>query len=283
MAAHKKGSDFFSMDTDFFSDKKIKILKSRYGADGVTLFLYLLCELYKNGYYLKMDEDYEYLISDDLHMSNDKVRQVINFLLERSLFDNTLFQSDKVLTSTGIQKRFQRMVKSRAVKNPIPIERFWLLKKEETESFIKVKSFLNNSEKIVSNSEKMKSDYEKIDIKERKRNERKGEEINKESDVCFENKQLESAFQLYLTSRRANNQQLNEIQIQLLRKELIEIASSDSEQLAIVKNATMRGWKSFFPSNKKDKKDNKATKNKFNNFDGREQNYAEIEQQLLNK
>ena len=134
----QEGNRFFRMDADFFSDRKIKILKARYGADGIVLYLYLLCEIYKTGYYLQVDDDFEYIISDDLNMDGNKVKQVLNFLLERSLFDDTLFQSDKVLTSAGIQRRYQAMVKARATKTPITAERFWLLSEEETETFIKV-------------------------------------------------------------------------------------------------------------------------------------------------
>ena len=78
----KEGNQYFSFDVDFFSDKKIKILKSKYGADGICIYLYLLCEIYKRGYYLKMDEDLEFILSDDLHMSCDKVKQVLTFLLD---------------------------------------------------------------------------------------------------------------------------------------------------------------------------------------------------------
>jgi len=133
----KDGLDYFPFDVDFFSDKKIKILKSRYGADGITLYIYLLCEVYKNGYYLQIDDDYQYIISDDLNMDSNKVMQVLNFLLERSLFDSKLFKSDKVLTSAGIQKRFQEAVKSRASKNQIEIKGFWILSKEETQTLLK--------------------------------------------------------------------------------------------------------------------------------------------------
>lgn len=106
----QEGNLFFRLDVDFFSDRKVKILKARYGADGITLYLYLLCEIYKTGYYLKIDRDFEYIVSDDLNMESNKVKQVLNFLLERSLFDNTLFQSDKILTSAGIQRRYQARV-----------------------------------------------------------------------------------------------------------------------------------------------------------------------------
>lgn len=107
----QEGNLFFRLDVDFFSDRKVKILKARYGADGITLYLYLLCEIYKTGYYLKIDRDFEYIVSDDLNMESNKVKQVLNFLLERSLFDNTLFQSDKILTSAGIQRRYQAKLK----------------------------------------------------------------------------------------------------------------------------------------------------------------------------
>lgn len=45
----QEGNLFFRLDVDFFSDRKVKILKARYGADGITLYLYLLCEIYKTG------------------------------------------------------------------------------------------------------------------------------------------------------------------------------------------------------------------------------------------
>jgi len=62
----KEGMDYFSFDVDFFTgSKKIKILKARYGADGIVIYLYLLCEIYKNGYYLKVDDDFEFVISDE--------------------------------------------------------------------------------------------------------------------------------------------------------------------------------------------------------------------------
>lgn len=171
----KKGLDYFPFDVDFFTDPKIRILRSRYGADGVTLYMYLLCEIYRNGYYLKMDEDYIYLTADDLRMDVNKVRQVLNFLLERSLFSKTLFQSDKVITSTGIQKRFQTAVKERAKKTPINIKDYWLLSKEETESFLKVNPNLDDSEKNKCNSEKNKCNSEEKDIKESKENKSKGD------------------------------------------------------------------------------------------------------------
>ena len=180
MARHKKrGIEYFSLDCNFFSNRKIKILKSRYGADGITIFIYLLCEIYKNGYYIIVDDDFYYIVSDDLNMNSDKVKQVLTFLLERSMFDKQLFQSDAVLTSAGIQERFQLAVKTRAKKNPIKVDRFWLLNEEETEPFIKVTHFEDNSENNTDNSKKNNDNSREESIKESKVKESKGEE-NKE-------------------------------------------------------------------------------------------------------
>lgn len=167
----RKGLLYFPFDVDFFSDKKIKILKARYGVKGVSLYIYLLCEAYKNGYYVKLDEDYEYLISGELNMSAGEIKQVMKFLLERSLFDYKLFQSDNVITSPGIQRRFQEAVKEKARKNPQIVNKFWLLSKEETQSFIKVTHFEDYSVNNDDNSRNNDDNSVNYDTKEKKEKE----------------------------------------------------------------------------------------------------------------
>lgn len=278
----KEGNEFFSFDVDFFSDRKIKILKARYGADGITLYIYLLCEIYKNGFYLKLDEDFEFIVSDDLNMNSDKVKQVLTFLLERSMFDKQLFQSDAVLTSTGIQRRYQLMVKSRAVKNPITVERYWLLSKEETEIFIKVNSFLNNSKNNEDNSKKNNLNSEKNDTKEKKGKEKNIYIDTAETKLVFQDKELESAFQLFVTCRAQNGQKLTEEQIILLREELQNLGDTVQERIAIAKKATVNGWKSFYPLKKQESKKQKPkSNNKFNNFHQRDYDMAALEKELL--
>ena len=281
----QEGNLFFRLDVDFFSDKKIKILKARYGTDGITLYLYLLCEIYKTGYYLKVDEDFEFIISDDLNMDCNKVKQVLNFLLERSLFNDKLFQSDKVLTSAGIQRRYQLMVKSRAVKNPIKVERYWLLSEEETETFIKVNSFLNNSKNNEDNSKKNNLNSEKNDTKEKKGKEKNIYIDTAETEVIFQDKDLESAFQLFVTCRAQNGQKLTEEQIILLREELQNLGDTVQERIAIAKKATVNGWKSFYSLKKKQesKKQKPKSSNKFNNFHQRNYDMAALEKELLNQ
>lgn len=270
----KKGIDYFSCDVDFFSDKKIKILKSRYGPDGIVLYLYLLCEIYRNGYYLILDDDWEFIISDDLSMDSNKVKQVLNFLLERSLFNNKLFHSDKVLTSTRIQKNYQEAVKSRAVKTNITVDKYWILKEEETAPYIKVTHFQDNSEKKENNSKKNKDNSEKKDTNKNKENKSK---VNKNKDVYFSNEKLNNAFCLYLTCRKNNNDEVKGEQIALLIQELETLSSDVSEQIAIINKATMSNWKSFYPleSNKKCKRPKNAKPIMERGYD------AELEKQVM--
>lgn len=154
MPAQRMGNRFFSFESAFFSDPKVKIVNARYGSDGVLLYIYLMCAIFQDGYYLQIDDDFAYIIESDLHMDQTKIGQVLNFLLSRSLFDNTLFQSDKILTSHDIQTRYQMSVKSRAVKTPITVDqRIWLLSEAETGSFIKVQPCNDFSEKNAEQSD----------------------------------------------------------------------------------------------------------------------------------
>lgn len=173
MARPKKdGVDYFPFDTDFFSDDKIRMLKARYGADGITMYIYLLTRIYSDkGYYLEWyGEDSDCLVAETLNMSSDKVGQIKAYLLKRSLFDDTLFRSAEVLSSKGIQRRYQQAIKGRAAKNPVTVRGdLWLLKEEETESFIKVrhdngfsKNNPDNSKNNPDNSENYTTKQSKV-------------------------------------------------------------------------------------------------------------------------
>ncbi len=161
----QSGLRYFSFDVDFFSDKKIRMLKARHGIKGVILYIWLLCEIYKNGYYLKFDNDYEYLISKELNISTGEIKQVMKFLAERSMFDNTLFRSDNIITSPGIQRRFQLAIDGMSKKSLQIVRKFWILSEEETQGFIKVTLFSDFDPKNDKNSENFDT-KEKKEIKE---------------------------------------------------------------------------------------------------------------------
>ena len=86
--------------------------------------------------------------------------------MERSLLDSTLFQSDTIITSRGIQRRFQEAVKGRASKSGIEVDpKYWLLPDNETEPFIKFVQNRDYSEKNSSYSEKNATNKSKVNKK----------------------------------------------------------------------------------------------------------------------
>ena len=192
---------YFSFDTDFFyADKRIKRLHSRYGSDGMLFYIYLLTEIYRNGYYIRWDAESMDDAMDDLHLTEGFIEQVMTFLVSRSLLvKRTLTNPDtiitiqkegdnrpqcelangngqkraEVITSPGIQKRYQEAVKGRKRQIEVNAE-IWLLDKEETASCIKVTKNYSFSEKNQGKSKKNQSKSKKNDIKESKGKESKG-------------------------------------------------------------------------------------------------------------
>lgn len=199
----KRGLDYFSLDVDIFSDRKIKILMARFGADGFTFYQYILCEIYKDeGYYLKTDNDFKEMSAADLNMSVEKIGLMLDFLLSRSLLDSKLFQSDKVLTSHGIQMRYQRAKQSAGQKTPIEVnEKFWILSESETQSFIKVRHNANYSGNNCSFSGNNSSFSRKNATKEKKEKEKKINKIDRSSVV--KNLLIYLDTKLHVTSRGA--------------------------------------------------------------------------------
>lgn len=154
----KNGLSYFPFDVDFFSDKKIKRLRAKYGTDGIAVYLYLLCEIYRSGYYVDYDEDLILDVSDELKISENETTQIMNYLVGRSLLQlitakSKLANPVKVLTAASVQRRYQEAKKG--AKRDIEVDsEFWVLEKEETESFIKVRLVGGNSENNDNKSEK---------------------------------------------------------------------------------------------------------------------------------
>ena len=160
---------YFSLDTDFFfADKRICSLRVRYGADGVLFYIYILTEVYRNGYYLKWDDDAIDGAIVTLNLKEGLIKQVVAFLVGRSLLvQRTLANSDTVLTSPGIQKRYQEAAKTFR-RDVIVDSEIWLLEKEETATFIKFTQKSANNEKSANNYGKNGNKYSKNDTKKKK-------------------------------------------------------------------------------------------------------------------
>lgn len=186
MARPKRdGLLYFSLDTDFFyADRRIRALKSRFGSDGIVFYIYLLTEIYREGYYTRWNIDSLEGAMDELGFTEGLIEQIMSFLVGRSLLvKSTLANSDTVITSPGIQKRYQEAAKS--LRRDVIVERsIWLLDDEETAPFIK---FSINPDKYVENpdkSSKNESKCGKNPIKENKTKESKTKESKEEKTAA---------------------------------------------------------------------------------------------------
>lgn len=111
MARPKKtGLDYYPLDVDIVKDIKVRrLLKKMDKARALGVYTYILCNIYKNGYYIDLDEDTTFIISEDLYEEEKYIQDVIQYSIEVGLFDKEMFESYKVLTSYGIQMRYQKV------------------------------------------------------------------------------------------------------------------------------------------------------------------------------
>ena len=49
----KKGLDYFPTDVDFFEKEEIKFFSVECGASGICALMKLMCNIYRNGYYVE--------------------------------------------------------------------------------------------------------------------------------------------------------------------------------------------------------------------------------------
>lgn len=111
----KNGVDYFPLDVDFLQDKKVRLLLADLGAVGLSVYLYLLCEVYRNGYFKRWDEDDNLLCTGYFGQicNAETVADIVDACVTRGLFHKRLFKRHHILTSAGIQRRYLRAISTR--------------------------------------------------------------------------------------------------------------------------------------------------------------------------
>ena len=108
----KRGLDYFPLDVDIFDNDKIFDVQNEYGPLGETVYLRLVCLVYRNGYYFKF-ESIEKLAAMVIRSIGNRwvdsrleIVEIIKFLIDCGLFSKK-FAEMNILTSKGIQTRFK--------------------------------------------------------------------------------------------------------------------------------------------------------------------------------
>lgn len=146
----KVGLDYFPMDVDFFQDIRIRKLIKYQGGKAVTVYALLLCIIYKQGYYMRWDEELPFIISEQTGFEEAYIQEVFKCCLVVGLFSKELYDSDKVITSKGIQERYKSICDQ--LRRVCQFDEFGLISSEEI-SISSEKKGISSEEKGISSAE----------------------------------------------------------------------------------------------------------------------------------
>lgn len=124
----KEGLNYFPADTTMFRDIKVRKLL-RYRRDGgLTVYMYLLCSIYGQGYYMEYYDDLAFEIAEQTGLEESLVADVIDCCLTLGLLDRGMYEGCGVLTSAAIQRRYMKIC--RQCRRSADVSRYCLLASE---------------------------------------------------------------------------------------------------------------------------------------------------------
>jgi hypothetical protein len=114
----KDGLDYFPFDVDFFDDEILIGISGEFGLKGELTLVKLLCAVYKKGYFVVWNDLMQAKIAKQTQSSKELVNQIVARLVAWGYFDESLFNSAKVLTSVEIQETYSEATKRRKSQKP---------------------------------------------------------------------------------------------------------------------------------------------------------------------
>jgi len=110
----KNGLDYFPMDVHACDQFKVELVEAKYGMEGFALLIKLYMKIYSQWYFMQYSEDYGMILSRRFGVSYERFKEMLDFFIQKDLFDRKLFEEKQILTSRGIQERWLRGCEKRA-------------------------------------------------------------------------------------------------------------------------------------------------------------------------
>ena len=108
----KKGLDFFLLDTVLNTD--MELLEAEFGLKGFAVVIKLWQKIYaEDGYYCEWTDEVALLFAKKVGVNGNVVSEIIKASFKRGIFDKEMYDKYKILTSTGVQKRYFEAVSRR--------------------------------------------------------------------------------------------------------------------------------------------------------------------------
>ncbi len=106
MANPKKGLSYYNIDTDRYQDIRIKRLKKIFSCQGIAVYDYILCEIYRvKGCFLEWDDSTAFDVAEYFGLKETLVQEIVKYCASVGLFNKELLRSG-IVTSLAIQKRY---------------------------------------------------------------------------------------------------------------------------------------------------------------------------------
>lgn len=201
----KQGLDYFPFDVDFFSDEKIEAISGEFGIKGEIVTIKLLTTVYRNGYFIEWSDLLKMKLLKNLNgISKELLEQIVSRLVKWGFFDEHLFNSDKILTSSGIQKRYFEATKRR---KDVLINTKWLLKgiNVNINQQAKVVNVNINAQSKVKErkvKEKKVDDYTKININDFSKLFKKDQIHYEQLQMNYKGLNVDACLEDFLTDRK---------------------------------------------------------------------------------
>lgn len=174
----KQGLDFAAWDVHIFDDdERFDVLIDAQGWSGFGVFFYICTKAYAtNGYYYEWREKTSAAaIAKRMSggIKSDTVKQVVQLCLKIGLFDNGLFDRERILTNKMMQERYMYAIEKRSKRGRTINKDYWLLKEDETKAYIIVPE---NEHNLSENGNNLaENDIKKSKVKESKEKEKKSD------------------------------------------------------------------------------------------------------------
>ena len=115
MAIAYDGINYFPMGVNFMEENAMEVIEAKYGIKGPAIVLKLLCKIYKEGYFIRWDEEQCLIFANKAgrEVQAEEVQGIIEILFIKGILDRNSYLENGILTSANIQKVWMEATKRR--------------------------------------------------------------------------------------------------------------------------------------------------------------------------
>ena len=115
MAIAYDGINYFPVGVNFMEENAMEVIEAKYGIKGSAIVLKLLCKIYKEGYFIRWDEEQCLIFANKAgrEVQAAEVQGIIEILFIKGILDKNSYLENGILTSENIQKVWMEATKRR--------------------------------------------------------------------------------------------------------------------------------------------------------------------------